>query len=68
MEETETAFKIGDKEEKRQTTYRDKRCFENNASDYGRKLYLIENCIYGIDIQPYCLKFLNWLRFSFPHY
>src|SRR5205823_556339 len=22
------------------------------SSDYGRKLYLIENCIYGVDIQP----------------
>ena len=26
--------------------------FERNALDYGRKLYLIENCIYGVDIQP----------------
>jgi hypothetical protein len=25
--------------------------FENNELDYGRKLYLIENCIYGVDIQ-----------------
>lgn len=26
--------------------------FELNASDFGRKLFLIENCIYGVDIQP----------------
>ena len=26
--------------------------FSNNELDYGRKLYLIENCIYGVDIQP----------------
>lgn len=26
--------------------------FENNEMDYGRKLFLIENCIYGVDIQP----------------
>ena len=26
--------------------------FERNELDYGRKLYLIENCIYGVDIQP----------------
>jgi adenine-specific DNA-methyltransferase len=26
--------------------------FNNNELDYGRKLYLIENCIYGVDIQP----------------
>ena len=23
--------------------------FEHNELDYGRKLYLIENCIYGVD-------------------
>ena len=26
--------------------------FNNNELNYGRKLYLIENCIYGVDIQP----------------
>ncbi|MFQ5687741.1 MAG: Eco57I restriction-modification methylase domain-containing protein, partial [Candidatus Scalindua sp.] len=26
--------------------------FNNNELDYGRKLYLIENCIYGVDAQP----------------
>ena len=26
--------------------------FDNNEMDYGRKLFLIENCIYGVDIQP----------------
>jgi adenine-specific DNA-methyltransferase len=36
--------------------------FENNASDYGRKLYLIENCIYGIDIQPIAVQ-ISKLRF-----
>ncbi|RME14360.1 MAG: restriction endonuclease, partial [Bacteroidetes bacterium] len=36
--------------------------FENNASDYGRKLYLIENCIYGIDIQPIAVQIAK-LRF-----
>ena len=25
--------------------------FKHNELDYGRKLYLIENCIYGVDIQ-----------------
>ncbi len=30
--------------------------FESNASDYGRKLYLIENCIYGVDIQPIAVQ------------
>lgn len=36
--------------------------FENNISDYGRKLYLIENCIYGIDIQPIAVQIAK-LRF-----
>ena len=27
-----------------------------NNPDYARKLYLIENCIYGVDIQPIAIK------------
>lgn len=30
--------------------------FERNAFDYGRKLYLIENCLYGVDIQPIAVQ------------
>lgn len=36
--------------------------FEKNELDYGRKLYLIENCIYGIDIQPIAAQ-ISKLRF-----
>ncbi len=36
--------------------------FEHNELDYGRKLYLIENCIYGIDIQPIAVQIAK-LRF-----
>ncbi|MCY4552860.1 MAG: Eco57I restriction-modification methylase domain-containing protein, partial [Candidatus Poribacteria bacterium] len=36
--------------------------FERNALNYGRKLYLIENCIYGIDIQPIATQIAK-LRF-----
>lgn len=36
--------------------------FENNNDDYGRKLYLIENCLYGVDIQPIAIQ-LSKLRF-----
>jgi adenine-specific DNA-methyltransferase len=36
--------------------------FANNALDYGRKLYLIENCIYGSDIQPIAIQIAK-LRF-----
>jgi hypothetical protein len=36
--------------------------FESNELDYGRKLYLIENCIYGVDIQPIAVQIAK-LRF-----
>ena len=36
--------------------------FENNEDDYGRKLYLIENCLYGVDIQPIAIQ-ISKLRF-----
>jgi len=36
--------------------------FENNELDYGRKLYLLENCIYGVDIQPIATQ-ISKLRF-----
>ena len=36
--------------------------FERNALNYGRKLYLIENCIYGVDIQPIATQIAK-LRF-----
>ena len=30
--------------------------FSKNELDYGRKLYLIENCIFGVDIQPIAVQ------------
>jgi hypothetical protein len=36
--------------------------FSNNELDYGRKLYLIENCVYGVDIQPIAAQ-ISKLRF-----
>ena len=36
--------------------------FADNELDYGRKLYLIENCIYGVDIQPIATQ-ISKLRF-----
>jgi adenine-specific DNA-methyltransferase len=36
--------------------------FGANELDYGRKLYLIENCIYGVDIQPIAVQIAK-LRF-----
>ena len=36
--------------------------FANNNLDYGRKLYLIENCIFGVDIQAIATQ-ISKLRF-----
>jgi type I restriction-modification system DNA methylase subunit/uncharacterized short protein YbdD (DUF466 family) len=38
------------------------RAFTDNNDDYGRKLYLIENCLYGVDIQPIAIQ-ITKLRF-----
>ncbi|MBE3143621.1 MAG: Eco57I restriction-modification methylase domain-containing protein, partial [Planctomycetes bacterium] len=32
------------------------RVFRDNDSNYGRKLYLIENCLFGVDIQPIAVQ------------
>lgn len=65
----ETAEKIDDSTV-RENTIRDleqeidnvNEAFERNELDYGRKLYLIENCIYGVDIQPIAVQ-ISKLRF-----
>ena len=36
--------------------------FRENDDDYGRKLYLIQNCLYGVDIQPIAIQ-ISKLRF-----
>ncbi|MCY4170877.1 MAG: Eco57I restriction-modification methylase domain-containing protein, partial [Bacteroidetes bacterium] len=36
--------------------------FENYSDDFGRKLYLIQNCIYGVDVQPIAAQ-ITKLRF-----
>ena len=50
-----------EKEEKRRDI---ERSFNEslNYPDYARKLYLIENCIYGVDIQPIAIQ-ISKLRF-----
>lgn len=62
IEQTKAAFNIGDKEERAKRLAEINDVFENNAGDYVRKLYLIENCIYGIDIQPIAVQIAK-LRF-----
>jgi len=39
-----------------------KHAFARDNDDYGRKLYLIENCLYGVDIQPIAVQIAK-LRF-----
>ncbi len=36
--------------------------FQGNELDYGRKLYLIQNCVFGVDIQPIAVQIAK-LRF-----
>jgi len=60
--ETEEAFKSGDRESREQRLKEINDTFEFNSSDYGRKLYLIENSIYGVDIQPIATQIAK-LRF-----
>ncbi len=62
IKETEEAYKIGDQEDRQNRLLEIDEVFEQNASDYGRKLYLIENCIYGVDIQPIACQIAK-LRF-----
>ncbi len=60
--ETEAAFQSGDRETRQQRLNEINDTFEFNSSDYGRKLYLIENAIYGVDIQPVAVQIAK-LRF-----
>ncbi|GAK58481.1 hypothetical protein U27_05455 [Candidatus Vecturithrix granuli] len=62
LKETEQAFLLGNKEERDKRLLEINAVFEENASDYGRKLYLIENGIYGVDIQPIAVQIAQ-LRF-----
>ncbi len=60
--EIEKALNEIDKKEREKKLIDINESFEDNSSDYGRKLYLIENCIYGVDIQPIAVQ-ISKLRF-----
>jgi type I restriction-modification system DNA methylase subunit len=62
IKETEEAYNMGNKEDRHQRLGEIEKAFDFNTSDYGRKLYLIENCIYGVDIQPIAAQIAK-LRF-----
>jgi hypothetical protein len=53
---------ISDTEERRRKLAEIASNFADNNDDYGRKLYLIENCLYGGDIQPIAIQ-ITKLRF-----
>ena len=52
----DTVFRERSVEELEQQIANIEDAFERNELDYGRKLYLIENCIYGVDIQPIAVQ------------
>ena len=61
LQETDEAYNMG-KEERNQHLEEIREAFDSNNSNYGRKLFLVENCIYGVDIQPIATQ-ISKLRF-----
>lgn len=63
-DESRDAFQAESKEERTERLQDIERSFDEklNNPDYARKLYLIENCIYGVDIQPIAIQ-ISKLRF-----
>ena len=64
VSESRTAFQAESKEEREERLKDIENSFDENLNnpDYARKLYLIENCIYGVDIQPIAIQ-ISKLRF-----
>lgn len=64
INETSEAYLNATDEERKEMVADIERSFNENVNrpDYARKLYLIENCIYGVDIQPIAIQ-ISKLRF-----
>ncbi len=64
ISETSDAYHNATDEERSEIVADIERSFNEsiNRPDYARKLYLIENCIYGVDIQPIAIQ-ISKLRF-----
>jgi len=64
LAETEKAYEIKDREERRQQLDDIEQAFDEQVKDpdYARKLYLIENTLHGVDIQPIAIQ-ITKLRF-----
>ena len=58
IDETSEAYRTASSDERREMIADIERSFDEsvNRPDYARKLYLIENCIYGVDIQPIAIQ------------
>ncbi|MEX2335807.1 MAG: hypothetical protein WD555_00880 [Fulvivirga sp.] len=63
-QESKAAFEIDDKQAREERLLEINEAFDQsiNDPDYARKLFLIENCIYGVDIQPIATQ-ISKLRF-----
>jgi hypothetical protein len=61
---TSDAYRNSTDDERKEVVADIERSFDEaiNRPDYARKLYLIENCIYGVDIQPIAIQ-ISKLRF-----
>lgn len=64
INETTEAYRNSSNDERKELIKDIERSFDEgvNRPDYARKLYLIENCIYGVDIQPIAIQ-ISKLRF-----
>lgn len=64
IDETSEVYRTASSDERREMIADIERSFDEsvNRPDYARKLYLIENCIYGVDIQPIAIQ-ISKLRF-----
>lgn len=64
IDETSEAYRNATDNERQEAILDIERNFNDkvNRPDYARKLYLIENCIYGVDIQPIAIQ-ISKLRF-----
>ena len=58
ISDTSDAYRNSSDEERKELVKDIERSFDEsiNRPDYARKLYLIENCIYGVDIQPIAIQ------------
>ncbi len=63
-QESKAAFEIEDNKAREERLLEINEAFDQsiNHPDYARKLFLIENCIYGVDIQPIATQ-ISKLRF-----